>query len=229
MMIRLFVGHDPREAVAFNVFVQSVVDHTTAPVAVVPLALDMLENCYTEQHKDGSNAFIYSRFLVPHLCDYMGWAIFADGDMLCRADLAELWDLRDPSKAVQVVKHEYKTKHDTKYLGAPNPSYPRKNWSSVIIWNCGHPDNAWLTPTNITNMQGSFLHRFHWLDDKVVGELPAEWNWLVTEYPKLSTAKLAHFTLGTPCFRGYEHCDYAGEWRATLSKILDVPDPAGEV
>lgn len=229
MMIRLFVGHDPREAVAFNVFVQSVVDHTTKPVAVTPLALEMLSRYYDEKHTDGSNAFIYSRFLVPYLCDFIGWAIFADGDMLCRGDLAELWEQRDPTKAVQVVKHEYKTKHPVKYLGVKNEDYDRKNWSSVIIWNCGHPDNAWLTPANVASKPGSFLHRFHWLKDKVIGELPAEWNWLVTEYPKLGTAKLVHFTLGTPCFRGYELCDYASEWRATLDKILDVPDPAAEV
>lgn len=228
-MIRVFVGHDDREAVAFSVFAQSLVDHTTVPVAVTPLALEMLRNVYREDHDDGSNAFIYSRFLIPYLCDYMGYAIFADGDMLCRGDLAELWALRDPNMAVQVVKHEYKTKHPVKYLGSKNEDYPRKNWSSVIIWNCGHPDNAKLTPQFVSKQPGSFLHRFSWLNDKLIGELPAEWNWLVTEYPKLGTAKLVHFTLGTPCFKGYEHCDYAGEWRATLAKILHVPDPASEV
>jgi hypothetical protein len=128
---------------------------------------------------------------------------------------------------VQVVKHDYKTKHPTKYLGAKNEDYPRKNWSSVIIWNCGHPDNAWMTPDSIAASTGRILHRFAWLDDNQVGQLPDDWNWLVTEYPKLQSAKLVHFTLGTPCFKGYDQCDYAEEWHATLSKILDVPDPAG--
>lgn len=226
-MIRLFVGHDDREAVAFDVFVHSVMKHTTEPVAVTPLALRMFDKFYWEEHTDGSNAFIYSRFLVPYLCDYSGYAIFADGDMLCREDLAKLWDLRDPNKAVQVVKHDYMTKHPTKYLGAKNDIYPRKNWSSVIIWNCGHPDNAWLTPSNIAGAKGSFLHRFSWVNDSQIGELPSDWNWLVTEYPKLDSASLVHFTLGAPCFAGYDTCDYADEWYAGLREILTVPEAAG--
>lgn len=221
-MIRLFVGHDPREAVVFDVFVHSVLTHSSLPIAVTPLALPTLRRYYDEKHTDGSNAFIYSRFLVPFLCDFTGYAIFADGDMLCRANLAELWALRDPTKAVQVVKHEYQTKHPVKYMGAPNPMYPRKNWSSVIIWNCNHPANAQLTPDKVSSMSGNELHRFSWLEDKDIGELPAEWNWLVTEYPKLDTAKLVHYTLGAPCFGGYHYCDYADEWHQTLSEVLTV-------
>jgi len=225
-MIRLFVGYDDREAVAFDVFVQSVIQHTTLPIAVTPLALDMIKGCYEELHTDGSNDFIYTRFLVPYLCDFTGYAIFADGDMLCRDDLAKLWDMRDPNKAVQVVKHEYKTKQPSKYLGAKNEDYPRKNWSSVIIWNCGHPANTWMTPENVASQSGSFLHRFSWINDIDVGELPAEWNWLVTEYPKLNGASLVHYTLGTPCFDGYEQAEYAEEWYRTLQDILCVPDPS---
>lgn len=226
-MIRLFVGHDPREAVAFDVFVASVLERTSKPVAITPLALSTLAGVYRESHTDGSNAFIYSRFLVPYLCDFTGWAIFADGDMLCRDDLAELWDLRDPNKAVQVVKHDYRTKHPTKYLGARNDDYPRKNWSSVIIWNCGHPDNAWLTPENVAASTGRLLHRFSWLDDDKIGELPLHWNWLVTEYSYSKFASLVHYTLGTPCFEEYAECDYADEWHDTLKRLLHVPGADG--
>lgn len=225
-MIRLFIGHDPREAVAYDVFMHSVIQHTTQPVAVTPLTLKSMPPQYGGP-TDGSNAFTYSRFLIPWLCDFTGYAIFADGDMLCRADLQELWDLRDPTKAVQVVKHDYKTKHPVKYLGSKNEDYPRKNWSSVVIWNCGHPENAWMHPGLLKDKPGSFLHRFSWLDDRLIGELPAEWNWLVTEYPKLQGASLVHFTLGTPCFKGYEACDYAEEWHATLKDMLAVPDGTG--
>lgn len=222
-MIRLFVGYDPREAVAFDVFVASVIQRSSLPVSITPLALNNLRQGYAEAHTDGSNDFIYSRFLVPSLCNFNGWAIFADGDMLCQADLAELWASRDPSKAVQVVKHDYKTKHPVKYLGAKNEDYPRKNWSSVILWNCGHPANQRLQPDFIESCTGSFLHRFSWLDDLLVGELEPTWNWLVGEYDHNPFAKIAHFTLGTPCFQGYTDCDHADAWYHQLAKLLDVP------
>jgi hypothetical protein len=218
-MIRVFVGYDPREIVACNVFQHSVLKHASEPVAFIPLGPGV--TTYPTK-TDGSNNFTYSRFLVPYLCDYIGWAIFADGDMLCRDDIAKLWALRDPNKAVQVVKHEYKTKHPVKYLGAKNESYPRKNWSSVVLWNCGHPMNAWLSPLAVADRPGSYLHRFSWLEDKDIGELPSDWNWLVTEYPKLETASLVHYTLGAPCFGGYHYCDYADEWHQTLAEVLSV-------
>lgn len=225
-MIRLFVGHDPREAVAFDVFAHSVLEHSSQPVALVPLALNGLKGVYNEEHTDGSNAFIYSRFLVPYLCDHSGYAIFVDGDMLCTADIAELWALRDPNKAVQVVKHNYETCERVKYLGAPNDDYPRKNWSSVIIWNCNHPANAVLTPAFVAGQTGKYLHRFSWLTDDQVGELPVDWNWLAIEYPELKRhlPKLIHYTLGTPCFRGYHDRDFAKQWYDQLRKLLSVPD-----
>lgn len=226
-MIRLFVGYDPREAVAFNVFVSSVLDKSSTPVSVTPLALNTLRARYMEGHTDGSNDFTYSRFLVPFMCNFDGWAIFADGDMLCRTDIAELWALRDPNLAVQVVKHNYKTKRPIKYLGAKNEDYPRKNWSSVVLWNCAHPANRCLVPEFVQSYTGKFLHRFAWLSDQLVGELPHGWNWLVDEYRYNSYACLVHFTLGTPCFAGYDACDYAPEWYAQLKKMLDVPQASG--
>lgn len=223
-LIRLFVGYDTREAIAFDVFTASVVRRTTRPVAITPLALRGLERVYVEAHQDGSNQFIYSRFLVPYLCNYEGWAIFCDGDMLCRADLDQLWELRDPTKAVQVVKHDYKTKHPFKYLGARNDDYPRKNWSSVILWNCGHPANECLRPELVVQQPGSYLHRFTWLDDDLIGSLPPEWNHLVDEQDYDPGAKIAHYTLGTPCFRGYSRASYASGWYAELFGMLYVPD-----
>lgn len=222
-MIRLFVGHDSREKVAYSVFCESVIDRCTLPVSIVPLSLKTLENVYDENHSDGSNAFIYSRFLVPHLCDYSGWAIFADGDMLCLDDLAELWEQRDYHTAVQVVKHDYKTKHPMKYLGAKNENYPRKNWSSLILWNCGHPANMRLSPQFVDEQNGAYLHRFAWLDDKLIGGIHQNWNWLVDEYDFNPYAKLVHFTLGTPCFSGYEGGEYARRWYAELTKAMQVP------
>ena len=212
-MIPIFVGFDPREAVAYHVFTNSVIRHSSKPVSISPLALKNLEG-YSENHSDGSNQFIYSRFLVPHLMGFEGWAIFADGDMLLRSDLNELWELRDESKAVMVVKHDYETRRSIKYLGSPNQNYPRKNWSSVVLWNCGHELNKRLTPNFISNSTGAELHRFTWLPDEVIGELPIEWNWLPDEFGQNSDAKLLHFTLGTPCFFQSGDEPMANEWHS---------------
>ena len=176
-MIKIYIGYDPREAVAFHVFSNSLIRTASRPLSIIPLALRNLSG-YCENHSDGSNEFIYSRFLTPYLNNFEGWAIFADGDMLCREDVSELWSLRDDSKAVMVVKHDYETKQSIKYLGAPNQNYPRKNWSSVVLWNCGHESNKILTPDFISSSTGAELHRFTWLDNDLIGELPIEWNWL---------------------------------------------------
>jgi hypothetical protein len=210
-MIRICIGYDTREAVAYHVCANSILRHSSLPVAITPLALVNLAG-YRETHTDGSNQFIYSRFLVPHLMDYSGWAIFMDGDMLLREDIANLWELRDETKAALVVKHDYKTKTHSKYLGARNEDYPRKNWSSVILWNCGHPANRVLTPAFVQAATGAQLHRFTWLADDQIGELPKVWNWLPDELGENPAAKLLHWTLGTPCFHDYADAPMAVEW-----------------
>ncbi len=221
-MLQVFVGYDGKvEPVAFNVFVQSVIENSTIPVTFCPLALNTLHD-YKETHTDGSNAFIYSRFLVPSLCNYKGYALFCDGDMICKADVAELLKLAesDPEKAVWVVKHNYKTKHPVKYLGAKNDDYPRKNWSSVVLWNCHHWQNQKLTPELVMESTGSYLHRFSWLEDRFIGELPTEWNWLSDEYVYNKDAKLIHHTLGTPCFKDYQNEMYSKEWWETYHRMI---------
>jgi len=218
--IPLVVGFDQREAVAYHTFCQSVLEKASLPVQFTPLAENTLAG-YKETHTDGSNRFIYSRFLTPYLSDYAGWAIFADGDMVCQADIAELWALRDPTKAVQVVKHDYRTKANVKYLGNRNENYPRKNWSSVILWNCAHEAHRVLTPAFVQRMPGSYLHRFSWLDDTLIGELPREWNWLAIEYPDNPQARLVHFTLGTPCFAEYRDREMSPLWHATWDRLRE--------
>ena len=210
-MIRLFIGYDSREAVVYHVCVNSVIRHASQPVAVTPLALKNLGQ-YVERHKDGSNQFIYSRFLVPQLMGFAGWALYIDGDMLLRADIAELWNLRDDSKAVLCVHHDYKTKMKEKYLGAKNQDYPRKNWSSVMLWNCGHPSNRRLTSEFVQQATGAQLHRFTWLADELIGELPKVWNWLPDELGANPKAKLLHWTLGAPCFHEFADAPMSEEW-----------------
>jgi lipopolysaccharide biosynthesis glycosyltransferase len=189
---------------------------------LVPLALSLLRD-YEETHTDGSNAFIYSRFLVPHLMGFKDWAIFCDGDMLVRDDICKLWDMRDEQCAVQVVKHAYKTKSPRKYLGTSmetiNPDYPRKNWSSVILWNCGHPANRILTPGYVMAATGSKLHRFEHLTEDEIGDLPKEWNHLAIESAPDPAAKLVHYTLGVPGILAYSDCEHADEWLRTRDEI----------
>ena len=210
--IPVFVGYDPREAIAYHTCVNSIIRNSSQPVAIVPVALNLFKD-YAETHTDGSNHFIYTRFLVPYLMDYQGWAIFIDGDMILRGDIAELWELKDYTKDVLVVKHDYKTRRTEKYLGNANEDYPRKNWSSVILWNCTALRNRILTPEFVQQSTGAFLHRFSWIDDDRVGELPKEWNWLDVEYEWNPLAKLVHYTLGTPCFHEFaDRGDFSDEW-----------------
>lgn len=210
-IIPVFVGYDPREAIAYHTCTNSIIRHASRPVAIIPVALNLFKD-YTETHTDGSNHFIYTRFLVPYLMSWLGWAIFIDGDMILRDDIAKLWDLRDMHKDVVVVKHDYKTKMPVKYLGAQNHDYPRKNWSSVILWNCNSYPNRQLTPEYVMKATGAELHRFTWLRDDRIGELPIEWNWLPDEFGVNKDAKLLHYTLGTPCFKEFADTPQGDEW-----------------
>ena len=201
MEIPVYVGYDPREAVAYHVFCHSVLSRTRAQVSFTPV-------CGTQD--DASNTFSKARFKVPEMQGYRGWAIFADGDMLCRADIEELWAQRKSGYDVMVVKHEYKTKHPVKYLGARNEDYPNKNWSSLMLIDCGNM--IWRRPAYKALFDGpaGLLHRFSLLEDDRIGELDPTWNWLVSEYPHKADAKLVHYTIGIPPF--YPSCDYSSEW-----------------
>lgn len=217
-LIPIYFGYDERESIGAYVFMNSVLTRASEPISFIPLHLDTVRKFYKEKHTDGTNNFIYSRFLIPYMQGYQGWAIFVDGaDMLCRADIAELWKLRDQfGKAVQVVKHDYKTTAKRKYIGtdmeADNQDYPRKNWSSVMLINCGHYAWRLITPSFIESAKGSFLHRFEFLKDDEIGELPKEWNHIVWEQPPNKDAKIVHYSLGIPGFDHYQYCEFSDEW-----------------
>ncbi len=227
-MITVYAGYDPRESLAYHVFCQSILNKCSEPVAFIPLHQPMLSGF--DGQRDGTNAFIFSRFLVPYLSGFNGWALFVDGDHLFQDDLAKLWALRDERYAVQVVKHDYKTSCKRKYVGSPiendNVDYPQKNWSSVVLWNCAHPSNRILTREFVTEAGGQFLHRFHWLKDEEVGALPLEWNYLVRE-PNQSPGypKLVHYTLGIPGFHNYQNDPFSYPWHKAA---LDVVNVVGE-
>lgn len=211
-MIRVFIGFDPREAVAFHVLSHSIHRHASAPVSIAPLMLTQLASSFTrERDPKQSTDFAFSRFMIPKLCDYSGWAIFLDCDMLCFSDFAKLWALRDDRYAVMCVKHQYEVSKDVKFLGQVQTKYEKKNWSSVMLFNCDKCKA--LTPEYVNTATGLQLHQFKWLEsDDLIGEIPKEWNYLEGYYPKSPDAHVVHYTDGGPYFHEYATCDYAAEW-----------------
>ena len=159
-----------------------------------------------------SNDFAFSRWLVPYLCGYDGAALFIDCDMMFRSDIKELFDLFDPRYAVQVVKHNHVPEETVKYLGTIQTRYHRKNWSSVMLFNCAKCDA--LTPEYVNSAHGLDLHQFRWLEDDLIGELPQEWNHLVGYNSPNPAAKNVHWTIGGPYFDEFRDAEFAEEWFA---------------
>jgi hypothetical protein len=220
--LKVFIGYDSHETVAFHVAAFSIMRRSSVPVSVVGLRLNQLP---LTREPEGSTEFTFSRFLVPYLCDYKGTSCFMDCDVLCLSDIAELFASIQDYQAVAVVKHDYIPKHQTKFLGNEQKVYPRKNWSSVMVFN-----NALcpvLTPKYVNHASGLELHQFKWTPDHMIGGLDKSWNHLVGEYDPNPDAKIVHFTLGTPCFEKYAECEYGKEWHEEKSAMLDY-DRRGE-
>jgi len=211
-MINIFIGYDNKERVAYNVLSHSIIQNSTKPVAITPIALNNLKDDFVrERNSLSSTEFSFSRFMIPHLMNYQGWALFMDCDMLMFEDVAELWRMRDDSKAIQVCKHDYTPKEKTKFLGQPQTAYPKKNWSSFMLMNCKKCTT--LTPDYVNKASGLELHQFKWLEgDHLIGDLPLEWNWLVGEYEFKDDVKNVHYTKGGPWFEDYKECDYSKDW-----------------
>lgn len=212
-MIHLFCGYDAREAVGFHTFVASVIQRATVPVAIHPLDAKGLPQ--------GTNTFTFSRFLVPWLMGFKGRAIFMDAcDMLLLEDIAKLDDLFTPGKAVQVVRHDYQTRNPVKYVGtpmqSPNLDYPRKNWASVMLMDCGHPAWAGMTPGRIEQFRDipTRLLGLKFMQDADIGWLPDSWNRLVDEGQPVEGAKVLHWTAGIPAFTHYRNAPGADLWHA---------------
>jgi lipopolysaccharide biosynthesis glycosyltransferase len=219
--LKIFIGFDSKETVAFHTLAQSILSRATQPIALVPVNLLNLTQYYLRPFDARqSNSFSFSRFLVPYLCDFQGYALFMDCDMLVRCDIAELFEKIDASKAVSLVKHDYKSRVDEKYLGTKQYNYPRKNWSSLVLWNCEHEKNKVVTPEFIANQDAATLHRFLWLDEDDIGGLSVAWNWLVGEYENpTDDVKIVHWTLGGPYFNEYRNVDFADEWNKLKEAI----------
>ena len=224
--LRVFLGYDSRESVAWHVAAQSILARASCPVAIVPLVQPALRaaGIYTRERTNvESTEFSMTRFLVPYLSNFWGTSVFLDCDILCRADFCEVWSFISkaeieaakrflPAPAVLCVKHDYTPSEAVKFEGNVQTAYPRKNWSSVMVFR--NDRCRALTPDYVNTATGLQLHRFQWLKDEEIGALPKEWNHLVGDLAPNPDAKIVHYTNGTPCFAGYEHCEFSDEWRA---------------
>lgn len=217
-VLDVYIGYDSEEIVAYHALSQSLIDHASRPVRIVPIALGNLGALYSRDRISlQSTEFSFSRFLTPYLSGYDGWSLFMDCDMLARADVAELFALADDRYAVMVAQHDYVPRDEVKFLDHVQTRYAKKNWSSVMLLN--NARCRALTPEYVNTASGLQLHQFHWLESEdLIGALPLEWNWLVGEYDFNAHAKIAHFTRGGPYFEAYADCDYADEWRAVEAR-----------
>lgn len=247
----IYIGYDPREQEAVEVLIDRIKTCASEPLNIVTLNMtalrriglyrrspDIESTCWGEKNdgvmrddfdkKPFSTEFSFTRFLVPHLNQYEGFALFMDSDMFFMGDPCELFRkyATEDALPVQVVKHNYKNSESVKMYGCPQTQYSRKNWSSLILWNCGHPSNLNLTVDDVNTKSGNWLHNFKWLNDNEIGDLPEEWNWLDGHSDEKIYPINVHFTTGGPWFKNWKpkrDIDevYAKKWRI-YRNILDV-------
>lgn len=226
MIKNVFIGYDTREDIAYQVSKFSILDKSKN-INVYPLKLAELKskNLYWRgEDKLGSTEFTFSRFLVPELNQFTGWALFCDCDILFLDDINNLFQLADDKYAVMCVQHDYKPKEGVKMDGQVQSLYPRKNWSSLVLWNCSHPSNKLVNKDliNAAETTGKYLHRFSWLKDEEIGSIPHHWNWLAGWYkePQDGSPKAIHYTEGGPWFENYRHCEYHQVWKDHLQAMM---------
>lgn len=213
--LRVFIGYDSREPIALEVCAHSISRRASGPVSFTPLNLTHLKGLYMRP-PNGTTEFSLTRFLVPYLSGYDGVSIFMDCDMVCLADIYEVIAQDEITRAVSVCQHDYTPKDVMKATGVQT-SYPRKNWSSFMVFR--NAACRVLTPQYVNEASPADLHRFVWAEPEGVGSLDLGWNWLVGEYAPNPHAKILHYTLGTPCFRAYKHGDHAADWWAEYAHM----------
>lgn len=215
-MRKVFVGYTSYQDVVYQIAKHSI-ERLSRDVKCFPIVQSSLRELglYTREiDKKGATEFSITRFLTPYLAGYKGWVLFCDNDVLALTDINELFDQADDRYAVMCAKHNHTPKNSIKLDGQLQTSYPRKNWSSVVLWNCNHPKNRMITPELVNEISPLFLHRFMWLEDSEIGEFSHEWNWLVEWYkePTDGKPKFLHFTDGGPYFVNYQHVEYKDLW-----------------
>lgn len=219
-LLRVFIGYDSREPIAFHVLAHSIMRHARRPVIIVPLVQFQLRNAGLYTRPMGpteSTEFSLTRFLVPHLCGYQGRSVFMDCDMLCRVDINSVVEAAVSADApIACCQHDYEPTSKMKFLNQQQTRYPRKNWSSFMVFD--NTQCRGLSPDYVNVASGIELHRLLWAGDDVAA-LPLDWNWLVGEYPHNETAKILHWTNGGPWFSELAACDHAEEWRDELARM----------
>ena len=220
-VLNIYIGFDEAETTAYHTLCHSIIEHASGPIRVSPICSKHFTKFFNRHRDDKqSNDFSFTRFLVPYLNQYDGHAIFMDCDMMLRTDVFEALKEVDERDAVSVVKHDYTPSETVKYLNNKQYAYPRKNWSSFVVWNCAHIKNRKLTPEFVEKATGLELHRFTWLDDSEIGELDVKWNWLVGDYINPpGDVKNVHWTIGGPYFDEYSHVDFSSEWFAMNDRM----------
>lgn len=216
-MLRVFIGYDSREDIAYQVCRDSLIKNSSGLLSVRPIKQNELRysgQYWRDPDMNASTEFSLTRFLVPHLSHYMGWAIFVDCDFLYRGDIMEVMKYADQTKAVMCVKHNYVPQESTKMDGATQFIYPRKNWSSFMLFNCSHPDAQNLNLEAVNTEEPSWLHRMKWVKDENIGELPVTFNYLEGWHKKedCDNPIAVHFTRGGPWFEQWQDVEYGDEW-----------------
>ena len=222
--MKIFVGWDSREDIAYQVCKHSILNKQPN-AEVIPLKQPELRKkglYWRDVDKLASTEFTFTRFLIPELTEYKGWALFMDCDMILTTDIKELFDQADDRYAVMCVQHDYTPREGVKMDGQQQTVYPRKNWSSAMLINCGHPSNRAVTKelVNDPEITGAYLHRFSWLKDEEIGELDHTWNYLVGVYNDIETPKLIHYTEGGPWFENYRNCEFHRLWKDELQDMM---------
>ena len=215
-MKKVFIGYTSTQDILFRVSKNSI-ERKSIGVKCFPIIQSSLRELgvYSRDHdKLGTTEFSITRFLTPWLAGYEGWVLFCDNDTLALEDINALFDLADDKYALMCVQHDHQPTNKIKLNNQAQTIYPRKNWSSVVLWNCGHAKNKRITPDYVNEASPMHLHRFLWLDDDDIGNLSHEWNWLVDWYSssKDGKPKLLHYTDGGPYFKDHQDCDYSKEW-----------------
>lgn len=251
---KVFIGYDSREPIAYDVAKHSILKRTKGNVSVHPLNQHVMRELGIYNRpvdKLGSTEFTFSRFWVPYLMDFEGLGIFIDCDFIVNCDIMEMFDLAEkafenPNIAVAVCKHDYVPREGAKMDNQAQHLYPRKNWSSSMVFNCKHHLNQrlGLSTLNDPNLTGKFFHRLQWLGDSIdddvnmkeseehIASLPIDFNWLSGEYKDgehlpagRDTPRIVHYTLGGPWFTD-ERCwnyPYTELWLRETEEVLGRP------
>lgn len=228
--LKVFIGYDHREAIAYHVLSHSIMRRASRPVSIQPIALHQFQGYWTRPRApQQSTDFTFARFLTPWLAGDgapSGVSIFMDCDMLCLDDICKLEDYAhsNPYADVLVVKHDYDPISEKKFLNQTQTNYPCKNWSSLMVFNGHRQAIRNLTPSYVNAAPAMDLHQFKW--SEAVGALPLRWNHLVGEYEPTYDVGIAHFTLGGPWFSGYHDCEYSKEWYDELKDMLHRDSPS---